>query len=94
MLCLLVSHSSDSLVVALLVESRLLPSSFSQTMKLVCQFASCAKALAPSTSSAQAQAQCCSHQILGGQVTSGSACVSTQQLRGVWGTSSRKNFGI
>ena len=40
MLYLLVYHSSDSLVVALLVESRLLPSSFKQTMKLdmpVCQ---------------------------------------------------------
>ena len=51
MLYLLVYHSSDSLVVALLVESRLLPSSFKQTMICNLPIVPDKKALVPSTSS-------------------------------------------
>ena len=98
MLYLLVYHSSDSLVVALLVESRLATSFFLQPDHEI-GYASLpvvpdAEALAPSTSSAQAQAQCCSHQILGGQVIGGSACVSTQQLGGSGGMHSKNVWNL
>ena len=76
MLYLLVYHSSDSLVVALLVESRLATSFFLQPDHEI------GYASLPVVQKHQhpAQAQCCSHQILGGQVTSGSACLEAMIL--------------